>query len=84
MPGFQIRRTDGRWSFRAQGCCGDLSAWEREYERAFAEQVLDDRGRIEWSEDGRPSLVDRRGKRHRIDPATAIAVAPSEAAERRR
>jgi hypothetical protein len=44
MPGFELRRTNGRWSFRAQGCCGNLPAWEREYERAFAEQVLGDGG----------------------------------------
>jgi hypothetical protein len=73
MAGFEMRRTNGRWSFRAQGCCGNLSAWEREYERAFAEQVLRDRGRIEWSVDG-PSLVDRHGRRHSIEPSIATAL----------
>ena len=74
MPRLEVRRTNGRWSFRAQGCCGNLAAWEREYERAFAEQVLRDRGRIEWSADGRASVVDKRGKRHAIAPATATAL----------
>jgi hypothetical protein len=74
MPGFELRRTNGRWSFRAQGCCGNLSAWEREYERAFAEQVLGDGGRIEWSADGQPSLVDRRGKRSVVEASVAGAL----------
>ena len=74
MAGFEVRRTNGRWSFRAQGCCGNLSAWEREYERAFAKQVLGDHGRIEWSADGIASLVDKRGKRHSIDHAVAAAL----------
>ena len=76
MPGFELRRTNGRWSFRAQGCCGNLSAWEREYERAYAEQVLGDGGRIEWSADGHPSLVDKRGKRRTIEPSVALALDP--------
>jgi len=74
MASFHVRRVNGRWSFRAQGCCGNLSAWEREYERAFAEQVLRDQGRIEWSGEGQAWLVDKRGKRHAIQPATAIAL----------
>jgi hypothetical protein len=74
MPGFELRRTNGRWSFRAQGCCGNLSAWEREYERAFAEQVLGDGGRIEWSAEGQPSLVDKRGKRSAIEASVAGAL----------
>ena len=74
MPGFELRRTNGRWSFRAQGCCGNLPAWEREYERAFAEQVLGDGGRIEWSAEGQPSLVDKRGKRRTIEASVAGAL----------
>ena len=74
MAGFEVRRTNGRWSIRAQGCCGNFAAWYREYERAFAEQVLRDRGHIEWPFGESPSLVDKHGKRHGITRSSAMAL----------
>ncbi len=39
MAGFLLKRDEnGRLTLKLQGCCGNLDAWQREYDRAYAEQ----------------------------------------------
>ena len=66
MAGFEIRREGGRWHLRAQGCCGNTAAWQREYERAFAEQVIREGGSIAELGPTEATLVDRRGRQHSV------------------
>ena len=81
MAGIQITREGGRWSFRAQGCCGNLDAWQREYERAFVEQVLAVGGRVAADGDGQISLIDRRGRRHQVSASACAMVGSAWPAE---
>jgi hypothetical protein len=63
MAGFVIGRRDGSWFLRAHGCCG-AGAYEQEYSRAHALQVLAAGGRLaEWDSTGF-QLVDRKGRSH--------------------
>ena len=67
MAGFQIKRDEsGRFSFKMQGCCGNSAHWQAEFDRAFAEQVLRDGGRVESRSDSELVLVDRKGRRHSV------------------
>ena len=60
-----IVKKDGKWFFDAQGCCGDVAAQRRFYDRAHALQVLGDGGRLSaWDGEGF-ELVDRKGREHR-------------------
>lgn len=67
MASISIRRHNGRWTFRGQGCCGDTDATRRMYEQAFLEQTLADGGRIVSDAGGQIEVVDRRGRLHRVD-----------------
>jgi hypothetical protein len=66
MGAISIGRRDGRWTFRSQGCCGNLAADRSMYDQAFLEQLLADGGRIVSDGDGQLEVVDRRGRTHRI------------------
>jgi hypothetical protein len=67
MPAFRIERTpEGRWRFRAAGCCVDPDRIRREYEQAFLEQELDEGGRVTASGPDGVELVDHRGRVHRL------------------
>ena len=63
MPGITISRRDGKWSVRAQGCCG-VAGMQAEYDRAHAVQVLREGGRLTgWDAVGF-EITDRRGRVH--------------------
>jgi hypothetical protein len=67
MAGFTLRRTaDGRWSLRAQGCCGNVDRWQLEYEQALLEQLLADGGTVTARAGDRVEVVDRKGKHHSL------------------
>ena len=67
MAGFVLKRDEqGRMSLRVQGCCGNFELWQSEYDRAFAEQVLRDGGRVESQTEHELVLIDRRGRRHNV------------------
>jgi hypothetical protein len=63
VPGIAISRRDGKWSVRAQGCCG-VAGMQAEYDRAHAVQVLREGGRLTgWDAVGL-QITDRRGRVH--------------------
>lgn len=63
MPGISISRREGKWSVRADGCCG-LAGTQAYYDRAHAVQVLREGGRLTgWDAIGF-ELTDRRGRVH--------------------
>ncbi|HEU0192967.1 MAG TPA: hypothetical protein VFQ71_02140 [Gaiellales bacterium] len=67
MAGFSLRRTeDGRWSLRAQGCCGNLDRWQLEYDQALLEQLLAEGGSVTARSGDRVEVVDRKGKHHSL------------------
>ena len=67
MPAFRIERTpEGRWRFRAAGCCVDPDRIRRDYEQAFLEQELGEGGRVVSSGPDGVELVDHRGRLHRL------------------
>ena len=74
MAGFEIRREHGHWTLRAQGCCGNLQALEREYERAFVEQILRAGGSIAELGLDEATLVDRKGKHHSVSAAACAGL----------
>jgi hypothetical protein len=63
MAGFTIGRRNGSWFVQAQGCCG-AAAYEQEYSRAHAVQVLAGGGRLAAWDSGGFQLVDRKGRSH--------------------
>lgn len=66
MAGFELRRRDGKFTLKVQGCCG-ASGMRREYERAFLEQLLDAGGHVTSHTPERVEITDRRGRVHSID-----------------
>jgi hypothetical protein len=69
MPAFRIERTpEGRWRFRAAGCCVDPDRIRREYEQAFLEQELGAGGRVVSTGADGVELIDHRGRAHRLGP----------------
>jgi hypothetical protein len=65
MAHIAIGRRDGKWFFDAQGCCGDVAAQRRFYDRAHAVQVLEEGGRLSAWDGAGFELVDRKGRPHR-------------------
>jgi hypothetical protein len=64
MAGLIIGKRDGRWFFRAKGCC-DTTATQAMYDRHHALQVLGEGGTLTgWDAQGF-ELRDRRGRAHR-------------------
>jgi hypothetical protein len=63
MAGFVIGRRDGSWFLQAQGCCSAV-AYDKEYSRAHAVQVLAAGGQLQAWDSGGFQLVDRKGRSH--------------------
>jgi hypothetical protein len=73
MPAFRIERTpEGRWRFRAAGCCVDPDRIRREYEQAYLEQELAQGGRVVSAGPDGVELVDHRGRIHRLGPHVQV------------
>jgi hypothetical protein len=66
MAGISVSRVNGRWSVKAQGCCGNTAAWQREYNRTFLEQTLADGGEIVSQSDAEIVVRDRKGRTHAV------------------
>ena len=66
MGSILIGKKNGRWFFRAQGCCG-MDSYRRDYNRAHAVQVLAEGGRLTGWDAISFELTDRRGRIHQYD-----------------